>query len=138
MPYKQLARERKYRPRTSFDKERGRRVSVDRMREWRASVDRERERRVSVDRRHDLRVSVDQERGRRPSTGRHHRYGSVSSTSVRPPVNAVSFKPPTQRQHSRRPSFDYPIARDSSRGRQYATYVLPAPGAFYGLSYDLF
>ncbi|OAX35283.1 hypothetical protein K503DRAFT_802950 [Rhizopogon vinicolor AM-OR11-026] len=104
--YEQRARERNDRQRASFDSGRGRRVSVDRIRERRGSVDRGRERRGSFDRRHDLRVTVERERGRCKSTGRHHRHASDSSASLRPPVSALSFNPPTKCRDPRRPSFD--------------------------------
>lgn len=133
---KQHARERKHRKHASFDTERGRRASVDRRQERRVSVDREREGRVSVDRRHDLRVSADRERDRYTSTGRRHRHGSISS--IRPPVSAVSFKPPTQCRYTRRVSFDHPTVRDSSRSRQYPIYILPPPGVCYDLLHGLF
>ncbi|KAG0707504.1 hypothetical protein DFH29DRAFT_628101 [Suillus ampliporus] len=103
--YQQRPREHKEHKRVSFDTERGRRgsadrergrhVSLDRQREHRASVDREREHRASIDRNHDLRVSIDRERCRCMSIGRHYTHESVSRTFPRPPVSAVSFKPPT-------------------------------------------
>ncbi|KAG1783489.1 hypothetical protein EV702DRAFT_1190514 [Suillus placidus] len=83
--------EREYR--ASVDRKGQRRESFDRERECRAFVDHERERRASIDRRHD--------RERDMSIGHHGRYGSVSRTFPRPPVCAVSFKPPTTGPRSR-------------------------------------
>ncbi|KAG2155603.1 hypothetical protein DEU56DRAFT_976180 [Suillus clintonianus] len=111
----------------SIDRERELRAFIDRERYFRESVDRERERRASIDRRHGLCVSVDRER--HTSIGRHHKYQSVSKTFPRPPVCAVSFKPPTtgpQCRRTRRSSFDYATARDYS-GERHPVYVLPPP-----------
>lgn len=83
--------EREYR--ASVDREGQRRESFDREREYRTFVDHERERRASIDRRHG--------RERDMSIGHPGRYGSVSRTFPRPPVCAVSFKPPTTGPRSR-------------------------------------
>lgn len=67
------------------------RASVDRERQWRKSVDRERERRTSIDRRHERDMPI----------GCRGQYGSVSRMFPRPPVCAVSLKPPTTGPRSR-------------------------------------
>ncbi|KAG1754846.1 uncharacterized protein EDB91DRAFT_256232 [Suillus paluster] len=103
------------------------RVSPDRRQERRASVNRKQERCASIDRTHDLRVSVDRKHRRCISIGQHYTLESVSRMFPRPPVSAVSFKPPTtgpRSRHFRRPSFDYATVRDYSHD---PVHVLPPP-----------
>ncbi|KAG1904665.1 uncharacterized protein F5891DRAFT_753836 [Suillus fuscotomentosus] len=115
--------DREQRGRASIDRKRARHESVDHERRGRMSLDRpqerpgvidhEQERRASVDRERQHRESGDGEQGRRASidmrydrernmsVGRHGHYGSVSRTFPRPPVCAVSFRPPITGPQSR-------------------------------------
>ncbi|KAG1885458.1 hypothetical protein F4604DRAFT_102932 [Suillus subluteus] len=89
--------------RESFDRERQRRESFDRERQRRASANRERQRRESVDREQERHASMGRihNRERDMSIGCHGQHGSVSRMFPRPPVCAVSFKPPTTGPQSR-------------------------------------
>lgn len=102
----------------SVDRERRGRVSLDQPQEHPAFIDYERVRHATVDRKRQRCESVDRERVRRAiidwrhdcerdmSIGRHGQYGSGSRTLPRPPVCAVSPKPPTTCPKSRPRRFE--------------------------------